>query len=361
MISSLPTMKRRSLLLVSLGSLAALGTACTPPAAPADAGTDAAASDRDAFVPPELDAGPPPTGCDLLDGAIDGGPLADAGVIDPSAYPPLGGPGGPATTFTSEQLLTQCGLMYLGPADRLHHNTGFFLDGYLVRAWAHEAGGGGVAVVEMDDPCNPVIVANTLDDQIRETHTTGVSTTNGRWIATASLRGIEFWDLSDMLAPRMVTDFPLPGVTYPDAYMRTVMSVFWQAPYVYVGGSDNGIFVVDATDPTAPTLVTQLVPEPLFRVGNVHAVGNLLVVMGSENARVALYDINTPSAPRPIPGGSFLVSNGVDALGRPRVTFAYFGNLNGGLSYHARNGLGGGLAIMDLREPTAPTFVSAID
>lgn len=360
------TLARRSPWLPSIGLLALV--ACSPPAASVDAGPpDApdAAEPVDTGPRPDAytnrDAGPPPSGCDLLDGSVDAGPLADAGPIDPSAFPPLAGPGGPSVTFTSDQLLTQCGHMDLGLTDRLHHNTGFFLDGYLVRAWAHEEGGGGIAVLEMDDPCNPVMVANVLDDQIRETHTTGVSTVNGRWIATASLRGIELWDMSDILAPRMVYDMVLPGVTYPDAYMRTVMSVFWQAPYIYVGGSDNGIFIVDATDPTAPRLVTQLVPEPIFRVGNVHAVGNMLVAMGSENARVAIYDISSPDAPRPFPGGSFLVSNGVDALGRPRVTFAYFGNLNGGLSYHARNGLGGGLAIMDVRSPTTPTFMSAID
>ncbi len=312
----------------------------------------------DAYEP---DAGPPASGCDLLDGAIDTGPLADAGLLDPSAFPPISGPGGPRTTFTPDQLLTQCGHMDLGPTDEHHHNTGFFLDGYLVRAWAHERGGGGIAVLEMDDPCNPVLVANTLDDQIRETHTTGVTTMNGRWIATASLRGIEIWDLSDILAPRMAYDMVLPGVTYPDAYMRTVMSVFWQAPYLYVGGSDNGVFVVDASDPNAPRLVTQLIPEPIFRVGNVHAVGNVLVAMGSENARVAIYDISSPGAPRPFPGGSFLISSGIDTLGRPRITFAYFGTLNGGFSYHARNGLGGGLAIFDLHTPTAPTFVSGVD
>jgi hypothetical protein len=340
--------------------LAAAIGACAPEAAPSDAGPpDTGAVRADAFVAP--DAGPAPNGCDLLDGAVDGGPLGDAGTIDPSAFPPLEGPGGPAVTFTSDQLLHECGGMSFGPTDQMHHNGGFFFDGYLVRAWAHEHGGGGIAVVEMDDPCHPVIVANTLDDQIRETHTVGATTMNGRWIAVASLRGIQFWDLSDILAPRMAFDMVLPGVSYPDAYMRTVMSVFWQAPYVYVGASDNGIFIVDASDPEAPRLVAQVAPEPVFRVGNVHAVGNLLVAMGSENARVASFDISSPSAPRPIPGGSFLVSNGVDALGRPRVTLVYFGTLNGGFSYHARNGLGAGLAIMDLRTPSAPAFVAAID
>lgn len=332
-------------------------------------GDDAgAAGDAGSLPTPDagiaIDGGPPPSGCDRLRdaGPRDAGEETDAGALDPGAFPPARGPGGPRTTFGAEELLVRCGAMDFGDTDERHHNTGFFLDGYLVRPWAHERGRGGIAVFEFDDPCSPVRVANVLDEQIRETHAAGYSTVNGRWIVVASLRGIQFWDVSDVLAPRMVTDMVLEGTTYPDAYMRTVMSTAWQAPYVYVGGSDNGVYVVDATDPTDPRLVTRFVPEPAFRVGNVHALGNLLVVMGSENSRVALVDISVPDAPRSIPGGSFLITNGaLDRFGRPVATTAYFGMIGGGYSYHARNGLGGGLAIYDIREPTTPRFVGNVD
>ncbi len=329
-----------------------------------DAGADAPSDAPHRIdAPTPIDAGSPPSGCGR-DGGLalmgDAGMLAD--VLEPGAFPPAVGPGLGAVTFAESELLSLCGTMDFGDTDERHHNTGFFLDGYLVRPWAHERGRGGVAVLDMSDPCSPVIVANVLDEQIRETHATGYAALlSGRFIAVASITGIQIWDVSDILAPRRVTDFTLPGVTYPDAYMRTVMSIAWQAPYLYVGASDNGVFVVDASDPTAPSLVMQLEPEPSFRVGNVHAVGNLLVVMGSENARVALYDISLPEAPRPFPGGSFLVAASFDSFGRPRISFNYFGMFSGGLSFHARNGTGSGLAIYDLHDPTAPTFVSAID
>lgn len=343
-------------------ALAVVLVACGDPSPELDGGPDAPG--LDAPRPPDAgppDAGPPLSACDRDAGAprLDAG--ADPGPLDPGSYPPARGPGGPNVTFTEDQLLVRCGTMNFGPSDQLHHNTGFFLDGYLVRAYAHEHGGGGIVVLEMDDPCNPVIVANVTDPQIRETHATGYSTVNGRWIAVASLTGIQFWDVSDVLAPVMVTDMTLPGTSYPDAYMRTVMSISWQAPYVYVGGSDNGVYVVDATDPRAPVLIDQFSTEPLFRVGNVHAVGNLLVVMGSENARAALYDISVPDAPRPFPGGTFLVYASLDRFGRPVPSVNYFGMFSGGLTYHARNGTGSGLAIFDVRQPTAPRFLSGID
>ncbi|MDQ3035751.1 MAG: Ig-like domain-containing protein [Myxococcota bacterium] len=348
---------------MALGIATAIGCGSEPVAPELDAGTDGGPPPPiDAWIEP--DVGPPQTGCDRLDAGIDAAAHDDdAGTLEPGAFPRASGPGGPRTTFTAAQLYEHCGYMDFGATDERHHNTGFMLDGYLVRPWAHERGRGGVAVFEMDEPCAPVTIANVLDEQIRETHATGFSSAlGGRWIAVASLRGIQFWDMSDMTAPRMAHDLELPGVRYPDAYMRTIMSVFWQAPYLYAGASDNGVFVIDAGDPTAPRLVHQFQPVPNFRVGNVHAIGNLLVVMASEGSLVALYDIGVPDAPRPIAGGNFLISNGrLDRFGRPYATTAYFGMVNGGLGYHARNGLGGGLAIYDLRTPSAPTFVSNID
>ena len=357
MLGEAPVLARCSWMLAALALVACGETMSDPDAGPGDAGVDAAP--RTDAGP--IDGGPPPTGCDRLDGAI-APPEDDAGTLDPAAFPPARGPGAPRATFTAAQLGVQCGAMTFGPTDQLHHNTGFMLDGYLVRPWAHEHGAGGLAVLEVDDPCTPVMVANVLDEQIRETHSTGYSTIDGRWLATASLSGVMFWDVSDITAPVRVFDLALPGVSYPDAYMRVILSIAWQAPYLYAGGGDNGIFVIDATDPRAPRLVMQLDPEPEFRVGNVHVVGNLLIAMGAGNSRVAMYDVSLPEAPRPIPGGSFQISNGaVDRIGRPLSTAAYFGMVGGGRSYHARNGLGGGLAIYDITAPSSPRFLGNVD
>ena len=37
------------------------------------------------------------------------------------------------------------------------------------------------------------------------------------------------------------------GFYYPDAYKLVTLSVFWQHPWVYVAGADNGVYVVDAS------------------------------------------------------------------------------------------------------------------
>ena len=322
------------------------------PPPPVDAGFDAG------FVFP--DAGPPYTGCDLprVDGGVIGG--ADAGALEPAGYPPLAGPGGPQTSFAASELLSACAYLNGGEMDRDHHNTVLMLDGYLWMPYAHQAGRGGISVFEFDEPCAPVEVGLGEHEAMRESHTAGVSFMGGRWMVTASLSGIMFWDISDPSAPVMAHDMALPGVTYPDSYMRVVMSTFWQAPYVYVGAADNGVFVVDATDPTAPELVHTHVPTPGMRVGGVHAIGNMLAILSTEGTRTNLVDIGDPRSIRLIPGGTYELTDGTtDRFGRPMPQAAYFGHINGNRTYYARHILGGGLIVFDISDPSAPSFLGS--
>lgn len=328
---------------------------CGGEAPAADAGSDAGLEARpDAGT----DAGPPPpTGCHLWTG--DGGPPpGDPGPLPaPADFPPATGPGAPAQTYPASALGEHCAYLPVGATDEGHHNTGFFLDGYLVRPWAHERGRGGIAVWDFDDPCNPELVANPLDEQIRETHATGLSNIGGRFIAVASLTGVQFWDVGDVTAPLLVNDFPLEGVTYPDAYMFTVMSTFWQAPYLFVGASGNGVYVVDASDPRDPVVVAQYQSTPPFVVGQVVVIGNHLFAFSSEGSVAEIVDVRDPTQPRPFPNGRYTVTNGeTDRLGRPMPLPAYFGHVSGGYSYHPRIALGGGLAIFDVTDPTNPTL-----
>ena len=323
-----------------------------------DAGTDAGASAVDMFVPP--DYGPPPTGCALLGDRTPVEPSPDPAPA-PDAFDPLAGPGGPATTFTAEQRLVACASLDGGDRDRDHHNTVLMLDGYLWMPWAHEGGVGGLSVFELDDPCNPVPVVTVVEEAMRETHAAGVAAIDGRrYMVTTSLTGIMFWDVTDPTAPVMVHDMTLPGVTYPDSYARVVMSTFWQAPYVYVGSSDNGVFVVDASDPAAPELLAQYSPDPVFRVGGVHAIGTLLAVFPTEGTRTALLDISDPANPHPIGGGSYRLTDGtVDRWGRPAILASYFSHLNGDRAFYARHVIGGGLIVFDLSDLNAPTVAGS--
>lgn len=323
-------------------------------------------ADEDAGPPVEDDAGP---GVDA--GAADAGPPPE-GLCDPSSSPgafpapdawePNRGPGGPATTFMAGDLYTNCAFLDGGERDETdHHNLVTMYDGYLLMPWAPEFGGGGLTFWEFDDPCDPVMVGTGFSTTMRETHSIGFSQHGGRWAVVDQLGlalfpdrgGIQFWDIEDPTAPEAVADIELPGFQYPDAYARVSLSVFWQVPYVYVGGAQNGVWIIDATDPTLPRLVGQYTFDPVLQVGQVQAVGNVLVVTGAEQARAALLDISDPIDPQPIPGGDFLF----EAEGRPREV--YFTNLIGGTLYGANKEGGGGVIAYDVRDPENPTFAGA--
>ncbi|QDG52777.1 hypothetical protein FIV42_19120 [Persicimonas caeni] len=282
---------------------------------------------------------------------------------DPGAWPANHGPGGPAVTFTDDQLYQNCAFLDGGENDRNHHNLVVMYDGYLVMPWAHEAGGiiggGGLSFFDVSDPCNPQKVGEGLSEEMRETHSIGFSSIGGRWAVVNQSRtpykgGMEFWDVSDPTQPEVVSRFEVEGFRYPDAYKRIVFSVFWQGPYVYAAGSLSGIYIIDASDPLNPVQVGHYVPEPVVQLGQIQVIGNLLVVTTSEGTRSLLLDVSDPANPQPIPGGDFQVK---DPEGEPRE--AYFSNTTNGYIYYARKEGGGGLLVYDIHDPQNPTLAGS--
>jgi hypothetical protein len=306
-----------------------------------DAGSDAAPRERVSLCDPHA---PPP------------GPYPA-----PDAFPAPRGPGVPRRTFSEAELGVPCAYLDGGEADVTdHHNLVVMYDGWLLMPFAPEFGRGGFAFFDISDPCSPRLVSTGLSATMRESHSIGfASHAGGRWAVVNQMRraltlgagGIQFWDVSNTLAPAPVADLEVPGFVYPDAYARVTLSVFFQAPYVYVAAADNGVYIVDATDPRHPVLVGQHTFEPVLRAGQVQAIGNLLVVTAAEGARTALLDISVPDSPQPIPGGDF---QAVDRSGEPRD--AYFTNTGGGFVWYARKESGGGLIVMDIHDPTMPRF-----
>lgn len=324
------------------------------PSGATDAGADARVAMRDAGT----DAGPPMRT-----------PLCDPAAPPPGPYPPPDafaaprGPGLPRRTFSDAELGVLCAYVDAGEHDVSdHHNLVTMYDGYMMMPYAPETGRGGVAFFDLSDPCAPVRIGDGFHEHMRETHSIGFSQLGGRFAVTNGLRqalriggcGILFWDVSDPTAPRVVGELDLPRCSYPDAYARVSLSVFWQVPFVYVATADNGIYIVDAVDPARPVLVGQYTFEPVLRAGQVQAIGNLLVVTAAEGARTVLLDISDPEDPQPIPGGDF---QAVDETGEPRD--AYFTNTSGGHVWYARKESGGGLMVMDIHDPSAPRYAGS--
>lgn len=275
-----------------------------------------------------------------------------------SEGPALRGSGGPGTAFSSEQLWTPCAFLDGGEQDFDHHNLVVPYRGHLVMPWTPEFGTGGVSLFDMADPCNPVKAGEGWAAEMRESHALGFvhlgedSPTPGDFMVSTGVLGILTWDLTDLQAPEAAAYLTLPGVFYPDAYTYVVLSVSLQYPWLYVGAADNGVYVVDVTDPRAPALVSQHVLDPPLRVGGVFAMGNLLLVSSAEQSEAALYDISIPDQLQPIPGGRFATADGTgDAVEH------YHGNHAGDLALFARKEGGGGVLVYDIADPTRPTLL----
>ncbi|MCB9778120.1 MAG: Ig-like domain-containing protein [Alphaproteobacteria bacterium] len=302
------------------------------------------------------DPGPDSGGAD---GTTDSGAV-DAWQFWPEA-PGLRGPGGPTTTFTEDQLWTNCAYLDGGDNDFNHHNLIVPYRGHLLMPWSPEFGTGGISFFDVSDPCNPQKAGEGWTSDMRESHALGFfqlgpdSAHEGEYMVATGLLGIIIWDVGDLEAPAQVSYLPLPDVFYPDAYTYVVLSVSVQYPWVYVAAADNGIFVVDISDPTAPVMAAQHVFEPALRAGGVFAIGNLLMVSSAEQTEAVLMDISIPDEPQPLPGGRFTVA---DSTGEGKEF--YHANHAGDLAFFARKQGGGGFMMYDISDPTAPTYAGDI-
>lgn len=299
------------------------------------------------------------------DGSSSGGGHPPDPYPEPGDFPPNNGPGGPTQDFTPEQVGVECAALDGGMPGDLgdgeehdtfdHHNLVQMFDGYLVLPWAPEFGlNAGVTWFDFSDPCAPLAVASVKSDEMRESHALGFANLNDRWyMVTDEMTGllgdggVLFWDVTDPNAIKVVSKLELPGFLYPDAYQRVTLSVFWQAPWVYVGGADNGIYVIDASDPLKPVLAHQYKFAPVLRVGQVQVVGNLLMASAAEGKRTALLNVAKPDFPQPIAGGEFAIERE-----------SYFSNVSGGHAFYAPKEGGGGLIVWDIRDPAKPKPVA---
>jgi len=119
------------------------------------------------------------------------------------------------------------------------------------------------------------------------------------YMVTTGGTGIDTWDVTSMTAPKHLAQLKIANINYGD-YTEAVWGVTWQGQYIYVGATNNGRKVVDATVPANLKIAAE-VPTSSFggvSAGPVDAIGNILVVMTpKESAGIATLDISDPTKP----------------------------------------------------------------
>jgi YVTN family beta-propeller protein len=213
------------------------------------------------------------------------------------------GPGLGNLTYTTAELFKPISVIHSATAGGSARGDGTVAmhDGYLFVPYGVDSGnpGGGIAFWNVSNPRAPVLVKRVDVNALREPHGFGFSNSYpGHYAVMQSVTGIQFWDFTNVNNPVMLSALTLPGIAASD-YDLGAWWCFWQAPYVYVGGSGNGLYIIDATNPSAPVHI-KTIPTSVwgsFRVGPVFAVGNLLVMTSMDRSGLVTMDISDPLNP----------------------------------------------------------------
>jgi len=213
------------------------------------------------------------------------------------------GPGLPNLSYTSAEVFKPLSIINSSVAgSERGQGTVQMVEGYLFVPFGKDSGaaGGGFSFYDISNPRAPIKVSQTDVTALREPHGFGFSTSyGGHYAVMQAINGIQFWDFANPLAPVLLKSMILPGIAESD-YALGAWWTFWQAPYVYVGGSGNGLYIVNASDPRNPVLV-KTIPTSVwggFRVGPTFAIGNLLVMTSMDQSGIVTMDISDPANPQ---------------------------------------------------------------
>ena len=179
------------------------------------------------------------------------------------------------------------------------------VNGYLMVIYSSDGGGssgdGGIEFWNVANPRSPQLHIGYDDANthgLREPHGFGFSASYGMDVLVAQGEdGIQFWNITNPDAISLLAAMPLPGIEGGDYTGDWWLAV--QAPYVYVAGVNQGLYVVDASNPASPVLVNQVPSGAIGGInpGVVWAIGNLLVVTRNANGGYATLDISDPVNP----------------------------------------------------------------
>lgn len=223
---------------------------------------------------------------------------------------PVGAQSGslPQIPFARQQLFTVIGNLNASNGAPQENSSVIVHKGLVIEVYSQETNSptAGIAVFDFSNPSAPRLVAHTEENtqHFSEQHAIGLASIAGHdYAALLAVDGTEIWDWSDLTRPTRVAHLQLPGIAV--GYGLGAWWLAWQAPYLYVSGASNGIYIVDVSDPAHPVLVDRGgEPNPIpnsatggFRVGPVFAIGNLMVISANDGRGYATLDISDPVNP----------------------------------------------------------------
>lgn len=184
-------------------------------------------------------------------------------------------------------------------------NVAVMVRGYFMTVFAPDSGKppGEIGIYDVSNPKQPREVKHIEGGDLnafREAHSLPIAIIDGKHIiAFQTIAGIQFWDFTDPLNARRIGKIDLPGVSGGD-YENVAWQASWQGRYLYVSGGNQGIYIINAEDPTNATLLRQVPTSTTggFRVGPIFALGDYLVISNmDQGGAYSVLDIAVPDQP----------------------------------------------------------------
>jgi hypothetical protein len=215
------------------------------------------------------------------------------------------GPGAPHQRYDASELFKPLSIFH--SPEGTSWGNGVFFNGYLLMGVDVDEDSSGLQFWDISDPRHPRLAAQKYDEEtkrLREIQNFSFAFGYGRDLAAIpSHEGVEIWDFTDIHAPHRHGSVGLAHGGGKAIY-NGIISAFWQPPYIYCGGMDGGIYIVDARDPANPRLVKNIPNSALNGrlAGPIFAMGNLLVAttmeFGYENCAITTFDMADPADPQ---------------------------------------------------------------
>jgi hypothetical protein len=187
-----------------------------------------------------------------------------------------------------------------------HQNQPIVINGYV-----QGAGNAEIVFYDIADPANPKMLSRLLspgfdpkggpkDVGEAESHQTALARYGNKFYqVTTAGTGVDIWDVSDARKPRHIKLVELNNINYGD-FTEAVWGMSWQGTTIYIGGTNTGLHILDATNPEDVKFVKNL-PTSAFggvSAGPLWAVGNTLVITTpKDNGGIATMDISDPLNP----------------------------------------------------------------
>lgn len=237
---------------------------------------------------------------------------------------PLQGPGLGNLTYTSAELFKPVSMITRASGDvpatypgrkAYGLNVGIMINGYFLTSFAPDSGlgPGGFLLYDVSNPRAIRLVKKIYEpegrtQEFREAHSFGTAKIGDRhYVVVPSIKGVEFWDFTDINDIQQVRKLSLPTVNGGD-YANVAWQLWWQAPYLYVASANDGVYIVDARDPANAVIANRGAgrPNPVptgelggFRVGPIFTMGNQMVLTSMDNSDgFASLDISDPLNPK---------------------------------------------------------------